>query len=387
MAGQLHGGNRYEHRVVMDFSVNTNPLGLPDYIACTLEKAVCEDKRMWEWYPDPACVKLREALGAYHHMPMEQIVCGNGASELIFAIARVFAAEGPVIAVLPSPSFSEYERALFAIGAEIRYDRLRDEEDFVLTDRILTLLKDDVDLLFLCNPNNPTGSLIEPKLLGEILAVCERNGIAVVLDECFRELAAGGCTAEEKRGMEEFAAGNAPEQGPGLRAGAYPRLFLLKAFTKLYAMPGLRLGYCMCGDVETARRLQAQLPCWNVSNMAQTAGLTALDSLKSVDYISQSRKIIQRERHFLAEGLRRLGLRVLPGHASFLCFYCDDSRVETKAPGRTEGALYEILLAQGILIRDCAGFAGLGRGWYRIAVKMRQENQALLDELKKRIRG
>lgn len=387
MAGQLHGGNRYGQKVILDFSVNTNPLGLPDYIGRTLEQAVRGDRGLWEWYPDPACVQLRKALGAYHQVPTEQIVCGNGASELIFAVARMFAADGPVTAVLPGPSFSEYERALFAIGAKIRYDRLRDAEDFLLTDRILEQLKADVDLLFLCNPNNPTGSLIEPGLLEKILAVCAQKGIAVVLDECFRELAERDCLSKEESAARGFAGGVASGDYGGLRADAYPHLILLKAFTKLYAMPGLRLGYCICGDREAARRLQAQLPCWNVSNMAQLAGLTALDPQKNPDYISQSRELIWAERRFLTEGLRRLGLRVLPGHANFLCFYCEDSRVETGTFSPGVQPLYEILLAQGILIRDCAGFEGLGPGWYRIAVKTRQENRRLLDELKKRIRG
>ncbi len=370
MAEQAHGGNRYGRFITQDFSVNTNPMGLPDYVRKVLQKAACKDDNLWEWYPDPDCSRLRKALSVYHSVPKEHIVCGNGASELIWAIVRAAAQEGPVTAVLPVPSFSEYERALLAVGADIRYDSLKEEQDFALTDEVLERLTPEVDMLFLGNPNNPVGNLIRPKLLDRVLERCLENGIVVILDECFRELAIES-GEEEECGTDKTYIKRLLDTS---WVSAYPNLILLKAFTKLYAMPGVRLGYCICGNGEAAGRLQAQLPCWNVSNLAQFAGLTALDSGKCIDYISQSRGLICTERKFLRTFLKKPGMRLLPGDANFLCFY-------------TSYPLCEGLLKRGILIRDCAGFDGLGRGWYRIAVRTRQENETLLEEIKRLTKG
>ncbi len=353
MSGQRHGGDRYRHTVRYDFSVNTNPLGMPDYVKRALREKIQAGAELWEWYPDPSCDSLRGALASCHGVSREQIVCGNGASELICAIARMLSQEKAarrITCLLPVPSFSEYERALLAVGAEIRYETGKAETGFALTEGILEALTADVDAVFLCSPNNPVGNRIPERLLGRILERCRQHGITVVFAACFGELTVTG----------EPADCGLPDAGPGL--------IVLKAFTKLYAIPGLRLGYCIA-DSGAAERLQAQLPCWNVSGIAQLAGLTILDGGRNIDYISQTRKYITDERNFLLTGLEKLGLRVLPGAANFLCFY-------------SEAPLYETLLERGILIRDCSDYRGMGRGWYRIAVRTHRENEILLEEIK-----
>lgn len=371
---QLHGGDRYRNDVKLDFSVNTNPLGMPAYIRKRLQEAACTSADIWEWYPDPRCSELRSALAAYHTIPKETIVCGNGASELIAAAVRALARRkggswqlhggtGPK-AVLPVPSFGEYERALQAADAQIVYYPLKEKDGFVLGGEICGSLTPDMDMLFLCSPNNPVGNLIPEALLHRILEHCRENGISVLLDECFLELAGGG----------KAESGNADRKDACRRTcgllETYPNLILLKAFTKLYAMPGLRLGYCICGDREKIRDIKDQLPCWNVSGIAQLAGMTVLDNEETIDYISQSREMIGRERRYLEAGLETAGMRVLPSSANFICFYAEPS---------LWGDLYEKLLQRGILIRDCSSFHGMGKGWYRIAVKTRRENELLLE--------
>ncbi len=371
-AVQRHGGNRYNRDIVLDFSVNTNPLGLPSYIGNVLEKAA-GNTALWEWYPDPDCSELRRALSVCHGVPQEQIVCGNGASELLFAGVRAALASGkkesgsasPPLCLLPVPSFSEYERALLAAGANICYERLDETDDFAITEKILDRLTQETSLLFLCSPGNPTGRLIAPGLLQQILMRCRQNKIRVILDTCFLELAAGAY-GREAYGVAYGPGGADSFERTLLRAD--PDLIILKAFTKLYAMAGLRLGYCLCGDRDMAERMRIQLPCWNVSGMAQLAGLTALDAEKSDDYISQSRELISAQRKWLESGLIHMGFHTIPGQANFICFYSDKS-------------LYLPLLKRGILIRDCSSFRGLGQGWYRAAVRTQKENERLLREL------
>lgn len=430
MKGRFHGGDRYRNKVKLDFSVNTNPMGMPDFVKRMSEQTLhsCLDL-CCEWYPDPECDKLREALAVRHHIPKERIVCGNGACELIYAVVNVLArtpvsagtgpetsAHGPVSsgyrrmrAVLPIPSFGEYEQALRAADADITYYPLKEERDFMWEEGILEALTPGVDLLFLCNPNNPTGNKIQDGLLHVILRHCMERKITVLLDECFLELALDEEDGNSVDwGMDDKDAGNIrsgeiaqhkekqerKEQRIAHLTGRYPNVVILKAFTKLYAMPGLRLGYCVSSDRELLRRMRGQMPCWNVSGIAQFAGLTVLDSENVDDYISQSVKIIKKERNYLQKGLTDLGFYVVPGCANFLCFSAEH-RLKGSFPGEETARdgmtvqspadpcedLYERLLASGILIRDCSSFRGLGKGWYRIGVRLHQENERLLQAL------
>ena len=390
----LHGGDRYRNHVTLDFSVNTNPLGMPEYVRKTLLETVCGSADIWEWYPDPACGRLRELIASHRHIAKEWIVCGNGASELITAIVRAKSTHAAahvtkpeeertalktersaLRVVLPVPSFAEYERAAAAVGAKCIYHSLNRENGFALTETVLEKLTPDADMLFLCNPNNPTGNLIPEKLLRRILEHCRKNGITVLLDECFLELCApesdekGRNGASKRDAAEDAETARHSDKRIASLASAYPNLVVLKAFTKLYAMPGVRLGYCICGNKMLRERIREQLPCWNVSGIAQLAGMTALDNKKNFDYIGQSRRMIQKERDWLTEALWTLGMETVPGCANFICFYADPL---------FHGNLYEKLLSKEILIRDCSGFRGMESGWYRIAVRPHEENEELI---------
>ena len=341
-ANNPHGGDIYGRLVTLDVSVNTNPLGPPPGVV----RAVVDAAQLLDRYPDPHCRRLVAALADREGVPEEAILCGAGAAELIFSFC---AALRPRTALELAPTFSEYAAALAAAGCRVERCALEEEQGFALTEKLLEELeRKNCEVVFLCNPNNPTGRLVPPALLENILALCERRGGWLFVDEGFLELSDGG------RG--------APP-APPLRPGG--RLFLLRAFTKSYAMAGLRLGYCLCGEGALLERMGRQTQPWNVSVPAQAAGLAALGEEA---YLRESRALIQSERRYLREGLEALGLTVCPSQANYLL---------VKSPAELSGPL----LDRGILIRDCANYRGLGPGWYRTAVRRREENRTLLNAL------
>ena len=337
-----HGGDLYTRPVELDFSVNTNPLGTPRAVVEAVRDAAGSLCR----YPDPCCRELTAALAEYEDVPEDHILCGGGAAELIYAYCRAIGAR---TALVTAPAFSEYAAALEAEGCWVLSHPLREADGFGVTGAFLWALEDTpAEAVFLCNPNNPTGRLIREDLLEEICRLCRDRGIRLFVDECFLDLSDGGRDASLTDRLEE-----------------YPGLFLLKAFTKTYGMAGLRLGYCLSGDRALLARMSRGTQPWNVSLPAQRAGMAALGER---EFLRQSRKLIQEERPWLAARLEESGFRVCPSQANYLLL---KSGRELAAP----------LLEQGILIRDCSNYTGLGPGWYRTAVKTRGENQRLVAAL------
>ena len=159
---KLHGGDIYRHPDVIDFSVNTNPLGTPE----SVKRAVQESVAKIEHYPDVRCEALREAISRFEQVNMEEILCGNGAAELFFAAVQ---AVWPQKALVIAPSFSEYEEALRSVGAEVEYYYLCEEDNFQIREDYVDKLSEEIDMIFLCNPNNPTGVLLERKFILEVL--------------------------------------------------------------------------------------------------------------------------------------------------------------------------------------------------------------------------
>ena len=204
-------------------------------------------------------------------------------------------------------------------------------------------------MVFLCNPNNPTGRLIETALLEEICRVCAQMGTRLFLDECFLDLSDDGGVSSMKRYLAQ-----------------YPKLFILKAFTKNYGMAGLRLGYCLCGDRALLEHMSRMTQVWNVSVPAQEAGLAALEESA---FLARAKAIIAEERAFLDEGLEKLGFKVCRSDANYILFH-------------TQAEIEVHLAEQGILIRNCANYHGLQQGWHRIAVKRREENELLISALR-----
>lgn len=331
-----HGADVYDAagkpRQLIDFSASLNPLGMPEAVVDALRSGVGH----FDAYPDPASRALRAALAQAHGVPVDYLVCTAGASDLIARLCQVLR---PDAALVTAPCFSGYEQALEQVGARIvriPWPSPEGQPPF---------LQGGAPLCFLCNPNNPTGLVLDRALLAQLLDEARSMGMVVALDECFLDF------------TDEPSAVELCEE--------YPNLVVIRAFTKLYAMAGLRLGYGVCSDVGFVRRLHEAGQPWAVSTPAQVAGLAAL---AVPQWAERTRAYVDREREVLADGLRRLGMEVVPGKANYLLF-------------KSAVPLYEPLLERGFLIRRCGNFVGLDDSWYRVAVRTAGENAALLAAL------
>lgn len=337
----MHGGDIYTYEGMLDFSVNTNPFGPSSSVV----EAACRAMKTVGAYPDSLCRKLRQKLSETLTISPDTFIFGNGAADLIFSL--VFA-ERPKKAVLTAPSFLEYAQALKAVECEITYCFLEENKNFQLDEEYLDMLTEDTDLIFLCSPDNPTGSLIEPSLLQKIAEKCERLGIRMVLDECFYEF------------LED------PEAVLSQTAiYKYPHLFLLRAFTKMHAMPGLRLGYGITSDRTLIVNMERVRQPWSVSALAQTAGITALGE---ADRVKKTRIFVAEERKKFEKELERIGVRYFPSSVNYMLL-------------KSGYDLFALLQQRNILIRDCSNYKGLKKGFYRTAVKSKEENLLLMQAL------
>lgn len=343
-----HGGDTLSYREAygrdpIDFSANLNPLGTPPAV----QEAVRRSAALCAAYPDPFCRRLRHALAEHEGVAEESVLLGNGAADLIFRLAYALR---PTRALLLAPTFSEYETALTAAGCSCSFYPLREEDGFRLTSDFLFHLADGWDLVFLCNPNNPTGQPIPRDLLEEILLQCEKRGTLLAVDECFTSF----LDEPDAYSLKPFLA-------------EHPKLFLLGAFTKLYAMAGLRLGWCFCSDRVLLDEMERSAQPWSVSTPAQEAGLAALSE---TEFVRRSRELVRTQREWLRRELTALGMQVYGSHANYMFF---------RSPVADLG---EMLKQDGILLRSCANYRALGPDYYRAAVRLPQENEALIRAMR-----
>lgn len=343
----VHGGDWAGYqaefaRDPLDFSANVSPLGLPAGVAAAITAALPTADR----YPDPLCRALRAKLAAAEGVPAEHILCGNGAADLIF---RLVLALRPRRALLPAPTFAEYAAALDTVGCEITRFYLKEADSFALTEAFVDAVVPGVELVFLCQPNNPTGQVTPPALVEKLLRRCQAVGAVLVVDECFLDFLPDRDALTAKAFLRDTA-----------------NVIILKAFTKLYAMAGVRLGYALCSDTALLAKMQAAGQPWAVSSLAQAAGIAALGETAYADAV---RALIAAERPRLAAGLRALGLTVLEGQANYLLF---------RAPADFGAALRQ----RGAVVRSCGNYPGLGVTWYRTAVRTAAENEQLLQLMK-----
>ena len=343
----VHGGDWAGYRArfghdALDFSANVSPLGLPQGVADAIVAALPTADR----YPDPLCRELRTALSRAEQLPEPWILCGNGAADLIY---RLGWALKPRRALLPAPTFAEYAAALESVGCEVKRKTLHEADDFAVTEAFVQAVNQSIDLVFLCQPNNPTGQITPPELVQRLVRRCADCGAVLVVDECF---------------LDFLQQRDALTAKPLLQAA--PNLVILKAFTKLYAIAGVRLGYALCANTALLAKMQAAGQPWGVSSLAQAAGAAAL---RETAYADAVRALIADQRPRLAAGLRALGLQVIEGSANYLLF---------RAPETLGAALQQ----RGVCLRSCGNYPGLSAGWYRTAVRTALENEQLLQTMR-----
>ena len=341
-----HGGDWAGYRAEfgrdpLDFSANVSPLGLPEGVAKAITAALATADR----YPDPLCRALREKLAVAEGVPAEWLLCGNGAADLIFRLAL---AAKPRTALVTAPTFAEYATALETAGCTVERHFLREENDFTVTKDLLNAVHPGTNMVFLCQPNNPTGQLASPALVRRAAARCAACGAVLAVDECFLDFLPDGDRWTAKPLLHEDQ-----------------NLIIFKAFTKLYGMAGVRLGYCLSADAALLEKMRNAGQPWAVSSLAQAAGVAAL---KETAYVARVRALIAAQKPKLTAGLRALGLRVIEGRANYLLL---------QGPETLGGQLRQ----KGVVLRGCANYPGLDASWYRTAVRTGPENERLLKTL------
>lgn len=350
MKTYTHGGDIYQlkntDKKIYDFSANINPLGIPNSI---VNAAAYSIKNCFN-YPDPLCRELTLKIGKYENVNPDYIVCGNGAADLIYRIAMALK---PKKGLVNAPTFSEYEDALKAMNCQVVHNYLKEANGFKLTSGILQKIDDEKpDIVFICNPNNPVGNLVDKELLIEIL----KKDITVVVDECFVEFTGMAEDITLKPVLEE-----------------YKNLIILKAFTKNFAMAGLRLGYIMSSDMEKLDKIFQSGQPWSVSTPAQAGGIVALDEKA---YLFDAVKMIKSEKVKLCDGLKSNGMEVYPPAANYIFFKCKDGK-----------RFCEEMKKYNVLVRNCGNYPGLTDDYLRIAVRTPEENQYFLQVMKEVTNG
>ena len=354
-----HGGDwsgflRERGHMPLDFSANVSPLGMPTSAMKAMESLSAGDLAR---YPDPECRALRRAIADRSGLCDSQIFCSNGAADIIYRLACSLR---PRRAVLVAPDFGEYAEALANVGTDITYympggaqsalDDTGRDMDFAVDRGILSYIDRDTDIVIFSCPNNPSGCVTDTGLQRSILGKCIECGALLVIDECFLDFLPD---AHERTMLNCL----------GKSRG---KLLILRAFTKFYGMAGLRLGWCAADDPVLLEKLRMAGPPWQVSTIAQAAGIAALTDTA---YEEELRALTARERAYMQEALRAKGFPVTSSKTNYILFYSEDHH------------LREELLEYGIMIRDCSDYPGLAKGWYRVAVRTREENEKLFSHL------
>lgn len=345
-----HGGRTYGETARLDFSTNINPLGMPEKVRDAALQGVLRSAE----YPDPGNTVLTEKLSAHWGISPEMLVFGNGAAELLVRAACACPSD---VTIIPIPSFYEYERSARTCGSEIRWIRLKKENGFILDSTVLSELlhaarreraQGKTVSVLLGNPNNPTGKCIPGEILNMLLTELDQMDIRILVDESFLPFAGSGETHTVI---------------PRLKSGR--KIAALRSFTKIYGMPGLRLGVLATGDRQWRDALSDCAQPWPISLPAQLAGEAALDEK---DFIDATIDLITKEREYLCREMREdLVWDLHAGPAPFVLF---------RAPADTAVRLKE----QGILIRACKNFRGLDETWFRIGIRTHEENQELVEQ-------
>ncbi|UFJ42650.1 threonine-phosphate decarboxylase CobD [Brevibacillus humidisoli] len=341
-AAEVFGTNTSD---LLDYSANINPLGPPPGLYDHLRQQLSEIVR----YPDPTCRRLRARLADKLGVRSEQILVGNGAAECIqLAVDSLGVKRVGVI----QPCFSEYESAARKAGCHVFSHITSPDQLFLPTVSDLLPFIEQIDLLFLGYPNNPSGNLVERDVLLEMAQLCEQKDVYFGVDEAFLDFLPDA----HKRSLL-----------PQLQR--LPHLMLFRSMTKIFAIPGLRLGYVIA-DAGLIDQLHSRQTPWSVNGLAQSAGEWLLEQEA---FVSESQRYVQQERERMAATIAAWpGVFLFPSEVNYLLLYIK---------GISGRRLQQRMAEKGYLIRNCGMYPGLDDGYIRLAVKQTDQNQRMLANL------
>ena len=331
---------------IISFSANVNPLG----VSFRLRETLTSHIDAITTYPDREYTSLRKCIGAYTGTDYHNIVVGNGSTELISLFIQI---NHPKKALIVGPTYSEYEREVSMGGGRSHYFSLTEESEFCLDTQALTEeLSHDVDLLILCNPNNPTSSVIKRGQMRGILDYCKRKSITVLVDETYVEF------AEEP---EEVTAIPLTE--------FYNNIIILRGISKFFAAPGLRLGYAVCGNHDLLKEINQKKNPWTINSLAAIAGEIMFTD---EEYMRETRKLINSERRRICERLgKNENFKVFPPHANFVLVKILNDKI-------TSEDVFDRAIRKNLMIRDCSTFPFLSNKYFRFCFMMPEDNDKLL---------
>ncbi|MEG6585508.1 threonine-phosphate decarboxylase CobD [Dendrosporobacter sp. 1207_IL3150] len=356
-----HGGNIFKAARnkntssidFIDFSANINPLGLADNVRESIISSL--DKIIH--YPDPDAHDLKTAISKYYNVDYASITVGNGAVELLYVLCHLVK---PKRVLIPAPSFSEYERAAKASKAEVEYYYLCENTNFTIDVSKIIPIMDEFDIVFIGNPNNPTGTILPKKDLELLIRSAQKSNCLVVVDESFIDF----LPDDNQHTCRDLIK-------------SYDNLVILHSLTKFYAIPGLRLGFTLT-STELAKLLDLGKDPWNANTLAQSAGVAAL---KNIDYRIKTKEIIgSAKQQFYKDLCSIQGLKVHFPSVNFILINIENT-------GLMSAELSQRMYERGFLIRDCANYPGLSPFYIRLAVKLPVQNSLIIESLKESIVG
>jgi len=334
---------------IVSFSANVNPLGISPKLKSTLSEQI--DSIMS--YPDREYTTLRKSIAEYVRTDIQNVIVGNGSTELISLFIHI---KHPKKALIIGPTYSEYEREVSLGGGITLYYRLEEENNFALDIHKLDIgLTSDVDLLVICNPNNPTSTAITRNEMRIILDICKQKGIFVMVDETYVEFA-----------EDVFKITSAP------LTGYYNNIIILRGISKFFAAPGLRLGYAICGNVDLLKEMNQRKNPWTINSLAAIAGEIMFTD---EGYIKDTRTLIANERDRICKILEGCkNVQYFTPTANFIL-------IKILKEDVTSMDLFEAAIKKGLMIRDCSTFPFLNNKFIRFCFMTPALNDALLEVL------
>ncbi len=332
---------------IVSFAANVSPMGLSDkYLKHIAEKTGCVER-----YPERDYKRLRKAVSGYCHAEYEDIIVGSGSSEIISAVIKH--RKSPNVLIV-APAYAEYERNVRIAGGRARYYRLREERGFEFdTDVLTAALSDDLDMLMICNPVNPTGTALSAERLEQVLIRCEELDIICVVDETYVDFAD-------------------PVYDASPLAGEHSCLFVIRSMSKFFCAPGLRLGYGITSDKDLLMEIEENKDPWSVSSLSAEA---AVLMLSDTEYIERVRGYMTEERIRVCKRLDRLkslGISYVEPKANFVLVHLPDGKM-------TADGFFEAAIRKKMMIRNCWDYKGLEKGYIRFCFMKKEDDDRLLS--------